>query len=104
MNIDIIVITKTWFSLKNRDVSAECHVHVCILLYTERINRKDGGVAMYVREKFILLRKKQYKGGRERHGVWLCILEEHDKLILGVIYRPPDLDNDHGKFLWDEIT
>ncbi|XP_069936301.1 uncharacterized protein [Cherax quadricarinatus] len=93
-NIDIIGITESWFNLKDREIPSECNIQGYKLSHTDRINRKGGGVVMYVRENLNCLRHDIRLATSNTESVWLQFLEGRDKLILGVIYRPPNLDRE----------
>ncbi|KAK8741935.1 hypothetical protein OTU49_002018 [Cherax quadricarinatus] len=103
-NIDIIAITETWLNLKDREMPSECHIQGYKLFHTDRVNRKGGGVAMYVRDNLNCCVRQDIKlEASATESVWLQLLEGREKLILGVIYRAPNLDRECSKLLWDEI-
>ncbi|XP_069941667.1 uncharacterized protein [Cherax quadricarinatus] len=104
-NFDIIALTETWYDLKSRDMTAECNIQGFKLFNVDRCNGKGGGVALYVRENINCCIKKGIKiDGAVTESVWVEFVEGQEKLILGVIYRPPGLDHDRGRLLWDEIV
>nr|XP_053638192.1 uncharacterized protein LOC128692900 [Cherax quadricarinatus] len=83
---------------------SECHIQGYKLFHTDRVNRKGGGVAMYVRDNLNCCVRQDIKlEASTTESVWLQLLEGREKLILGVIYRAPNLDRECSRLLWDEI-
>nr|XP_053633351.1 uncharacterized protein LOC128689237 [Cherax quadricarinatus] len=106
-NIDVFAITETWFNSKRRDMPAECHIQGFKLFQVDRSIGKGGGVALYVRDRLnccILIKTGIKSEVTHTESVWIEFSEGHEKLILGVIYRPPNLDRDQGRLLWEEIV
>nr|XP_053644522.1 uncharacterized protein LOC128697033 isoform X1 [Cherax quadricarinatus] len=104
-NIDVFALTETWFNSKSRDMPAECHIQGFKLFQVDRSIGKGGGVALYVRDRLNCCIKTGIKSEvTHTESVWIEFSEGHEKLILGVIYRPPNLDRDQGRLLWEEIV
>lgn len=40
---------------------------------------------------------------KDTESIWVDVGEDKDKLLFGLQYRPPKLDKDRSKLLWDEI-
>ena len=101
---DIIALTETWINTDKRNFIAEFHIQGYNMFKTDRIDRRGGGVAIYIKDKIKACIRSDIKNNNNTETIWVEIGEERDSLVIGVIYRPPNLNRDDSKLLWSEIN
>ena len=101
--IDIIAFTETWINLDTRELPVEYQIAGYKLFHTDRQTRKGGGVAIYVRDNLKCEINKEIKTERNTETIWIELSDGREKLITGVIYRPPNLDSVNERLIWDEM-
>ncbi|MDJ0596593.1 MAG: reverse transcriptase family protein [Pleurocapsa sp. MO_226.B13] len=68
-----------------------------------RDGRRGGGVAIYVKDSLRACENNRIKADRNTESIWLDITAHNEKIVFGVIYRPPRLDRDKSRLLYEEI-
>ena len=102
-NIDIIAITETWINSNSKHFLAEFHIPGYNLFKFDRVGRRGGGVAVYIRVSLKSCNKSNIKTNSDNESIWVEIGEGNESVVIGVIYRPPNLSRNDGKLLWEEI-
>ena len=93
-NYIFLAITETW--LTDQIMDTEINLDGFIIHRQDRLERKHGGVALYVNETTV----SKVVHGKSTKNCESLIVELSDlKVIIGVIYRPPNCPvhhfNDH---------
>ena len=102
---DLICISETWMKLENKHFKAEFVINGYKLFNTDRIeNKMGGGVAIYIKDSLKCRIKNEIKTSRDTETIWMEINNNRESLILGLIYRPPNLDRLNSNNIFDEIT
>ncbi len=102
--IDIIAITETWINLDSKHFKTEYLIDGYNLFNTDRSSsNKGGGVAIYVRDTIKSTIKTGIRTIGNSETLWVEINDIQDSIILGVVYRPPNLSRENSKLIWDEI-
>ena len=102
--LDIIAITETWINLENKHYKTEYSIIGYNLYNTDRNSgNRGGGVAVYVRDGLNSCIKSGIKSSNDSESIWVEIKDGQSNLLFGVVYRPPSLDRESSKILWDEI-
>ncbi|MCP4269715.1 MAG: hypothetical protein GY777_29775 [Candidatus Brocadiaceae bacterium] len=103
-NIDIIAITETWINLDNKHFKTEYLIDGYNLYNTDRNScSKGGGVAMYVRDSLKSSIKTGIRTIDSTETLWVEINNAQDSITMGVVYRPPNLNRESSKLIWDEV-
>ena len=96
-NYDIIGVTESWLNTENRDFLAEYKLPGFTILSCERANRIGGGVILYIRSTLNPLSVKTETVANVDQ-VYIEIKGKSNKVIIGLIYRPPGqhIEVDHA--------
>ena len=104
-NLDIIGITETWIQEKTKDFIGEHEIPGYKLFKKDRLNKKGGGVMIYVRNH---LNPIECKLETEHEVVGVNINSLGKNLLVMLTYRPPhqtiDLDNELYRLLGQEVN
>ncbi len=98
---DLLIFTETWLSqtTSNDDLYIS---NFNLPFRCDRPARHGGGVAIYVREGIHATRRSDLEvNGIE--SVWIEIITNRKKILIGGIYRPPDSNNNHWVLLEETI-
>ena len=74
------------------------------LFHKDREGRKGGGVALYVRNTINSSVNRKIKTDRNTESLWIDVTIGGRKIVVGIIYRPPDLNEEASAPLLQEIT
>ena len=74
------------------------------MFHKDREGRKGGGVALYVRNTLNSSVNRTIKTDRNTESLWIDITIGGRKIVVGIIYRPPDLNEEASASLLQEIT
>ncbi len=98
---DLLIFTETWLS----QITSNGDLYISnfnLPFRCDRPARHGGGVAIYVREGIHATRRSDLEvNGIE--SVWIEIITNRKKIIIGGIYRPPDSNNNHWVLLEETI-
>lgn len=87
--IDIIGVTESWTSAYDLDALIE--IKGFNLFRQDRINKKGGGVLIYVREKLICSAVTFNRKPQGIESAWVRLKNDKGRiLVIGNIYRPPN--------------
>ena len=104
-DIDIICISETWAKLDKKQFRSEFSINGYKLYNTDRSSdRKGGGVMVYIRDDLNSCIKSEIKTCQNSETIWVNIRTDRENIVLGVVYRPPNLDRINSKIIYDEIT
>ena len=94
---DIIGVTESWLNTENRDFIAEYKLPGFSIFSCERTNRIGGGVILYVRSTLNPIAVKT-ETVTNVDQVYIEIKGKSNKVIIGLIYRPPGqhIEVDHA--------
>ena len=102
---DIVCITESWVNLKSKHLKSEYSIAGYKLFNTDRqTGRKGGGVLAYVNENLSCCIKNNIKSNETSETLWLEIGYGKERIVLGVVYRSPNLDIMNSKIIYDEIS
>ena len=102
---DIIGICETWLDMENKHLKSEFFLDGYKLFNTDRCNnKKGGGVILYVRDNLQSYTKADIKSSSISETVWVELGFQRNKILVGVIYRPPNLDQDNSEIIYNEIS
>ena len=90
--LDIIGITETWLDITGKHCLPEVRIDGYTFFHRDRVGRRGGGVALYVRNTLNSYVNTTIKTDRNRKSLWIDIIIGGKKLVVGTIYRPPYLD------------
>lgn len=100
---DVIGITETWW-----DETHEWNTKLrgYNLFLRNRLNKKGGGVALYVRETYTSSEIQVSENGSPVETVWVRIQGEKNRkdTIVGVYYRPPGQTEDIDELFLQQMT
>ena len=101
MAYDVLVFSESWLK---PEVSND---KICIGNFlppfrTDRNNRPGGGVVIYVRDTFSCIRRTNLEI-RGLEAVWVEILIESKKVLVGGFYRPPNTDAHYFNHIIESI-
>ncbi|XP_069168696.1 uncharacterized protein [Procambarus clarkii] len=102
--MDIVALAETWMSVENRELLAECQVYGFKLFRADRCIGRGGGVAIYVGDNLKCSLKEGIKTEPHTETVWIELSEGADNIIIGEVYRPPNLDRVGAGHLWDGVS
>lgn len=98
---DIVGITETWFGEEDGD---EYIIEGYKLFRRDRLNRRGGGVALYVKENLNVQEITEIGQVLSCEDIWVRLIGEHETgLNIGVCYRPPALDSTLNEMLFERI-
>ena len=103
-NYDIIGITETWINTEVRDYLAEFALPGYSIFNAERKDKVGGGAILYVKPYLspILITKPNINN---IDSVYIQIKNNsHDKLTLGITYRPPAQSSEIDAILYDQLA
>lgn len=87
-NIDIIVLNETWLNEEILDSKVEIRGYS--LYRNDRVNRSGGGVAIYVRDNIITLRRTDLES-IAMENLWIEVnIPKSKSILIGTYYRPPN--------------
>ena len=89
-NVDIAIITETWFTQIHADETFTLNGYN--LIRKDRINRKGGGVALYIKQLFTYdqIFIEEY---REFEVIWIRMKINRENIYVAAIYHPPKMFN-----------
>ncbi|CAM5165610.1 unnamed protein product, partial [Eretmochelys imbricata] len=101
-NYDVIGITETWWD-NSHDWSTVMDGYK--LFRKDRQGRKDGGVALYVREQYDCSELK-YETAEKPESLWIKFRSVSNKgdVVLGICYRPLDQGDEVDKAFFWQLT
>ena len=103
-NLDIIGITETWLDLAGKHFLPEVGIDGYTVFHKDRKGRRGGGVALYVRNTLKSNVNTTIKTDRNTESLWIDIIIGGKKIVVGIIYRPPDLDEEACASIMQEIA
>jgi len=103
---DIIGLTETWAKEEMEDCEMEIDGYV--MFRRDRENQKStghgaGGVLLYVKSDIIAVERQDLMKDKGEENVWCEIQSGGKKLLIGVCYRPPVLEEETEKGLYEVI-
>ena len=103
-DLDIIGITETWLDTKDKHFLPEVEIDGYTLFHKDREGRKGGGVALYVRNTLHSYINNRIKTDRNTESMWIDIhIGRNKKIVVGIIYRPPNLDEEASTTIMQEL-
>ena len=100
---DIIGVTESWINTEGRDYLAEYNLKGYSLFSCERSQRVGGGVILYIKSH--LHPQEISKPNIENIDTkYVQIRSGSDKLILGLVYRPPSQTQIIDSILFEQIS
>ncbi len=98
---DILIFTETWLTPAIHDT--DLHItNFSPPFRCDRADRLGGGVAIYTREG-LHATKRSDLSIRGLESVWIELLMNNKKFIIGGIYRPPDSNNHYWTIMEESI-
>ena len=73
------------------------------LFHRDREGRRGGGIALYVRNNLNSYINTTIKTDRNTESLWIDVITGGKKFVVGLVYRPPDLDGEASAPLLQEI-
>ena len=101
--LDIIGITETWLDTTGKHFLPEVEIVGFTLYHRDRVGRKGGGVALYVRSTLNSYVNTTVKSVSNAESLWVDIVTGGRKIVIRIMYRPPDLDEVASAPLIQEI-
>jgi len=100
---DVIGITETWW---DDAYSWNTELKGYNLFKRNRLNKRGGGVALYVREAYTSTEIQVSENGSPIEAVWVRIQGESNRkdTIIGVYYRPPGQSEDMDELYLHQVT
>ncbi|XP_069158943.1 uncharacterized protein [Procambarus clarkii] len=102
--IDVVALTEAWMNVESGELLAEYQICGFRLFHTDGCIGRGGGVAMYVGDSLKCGLGEGIKTEPHTEAVWIELGERADDVMIGVVYRPPNLDGVGAKHLWDEVS
>ena len=102
--LDVIAITESWINTSDRHFLPELEIEGYSLFHKDRAGRKGGGVALYIRDGVKCIINNSIKVDNDTESLWVEAMGSKGKLIIGVLYRPPNLSREDGEPLLREIS
>lgn len=103
--IDVICISETWANLEKNHIRTEFLINGYKLFNVDRSNnRKGGGVIIYIKDNLNSCIKSDIKTCTNSETVWVEIRSGRNNILLGVVYRPPNLDRINSRIIYEEIS
>ena len=102
--LDIIAITESWINTVDRHFLPELEIEGYSLFHRDKAGRKGGGVALFVRDSVKCIINNSIKVGNYMESLWVEAIGKKGKLIIGVLYRPPNLSREDSEPLLREIS
>jgi len=102
---DIIAVVESWLNENH----LECEIELSNYNYIRRdrvneLKSRGGGIVIYFRKELSVIDVTSEQDSNIDH-IWIKVLFKHCKPIsVGVFYRPPDSNEDHLKFLLENIA
>ena len=90
--LDIIGITETWLDIAGKHFLPEVGIDGYTFFHKDKESRRGAGVALYIRNTFNSYVNTTIKTDRNTESLWIDIIIGGKKFVVGIIYRPPDLD------------
>lgn len=98
---DLVGITETWLSEEDGD---EYNIEGYKLFRRDRLNRRGGGVALYVKENLDVHEITEMGHVLPCEDIWVRLIGKQETgLNIGVCYRPPASDNTLNELLFTRI-
>ena len=101
--LDIIGINETWLDIANKHFLPKVEIDGYTLYHRDRVGWKGGGVALYVRNTQNSYLTTTVKSVSNAESLWVDIVTGGRKIVIGIMYRPPDLDEVASAPLIQEI-
>ncbi|XP_050709044.1 uncharacterized protein LOC126993921 [Eriocheir sinensis] len=101
---DMIAITESWINTADRHFLPELEIEGYKLFHQDRIGRKGGGVALFIRDNLKCVINNSIKEDSNTESLWVETIGRKEKLVIGVLYRPPNLTRDSSQPLLQEIS
>ena len=102
-NLDIIGITETWLDIADKHFLPEVEIDGYTFYHKDRVGRKGGGVALYVKNTLNSYANNTIKSDSNAESLWVDIVAGGRKIVIGIMYRPPDLNEGASAPLLQEI-
>ena len=102
--LDIIGITETWLDTAGKHFLPEVEIEGYNLFHKDREGRRGGGVALYVKSTINSYVNTTIKTDSNTESLWIDIIMGRKKLVVGIVYRPPDLGIEGSASLLQELT
>ncbi len=67
------------------------------------MGRKGGRVALFVQDNLKCVINNSVKADSNTESLWVETIGRKEKLVMGVLYRPPNLNRDSSQHLLQEI-
>ena len=97
----IIGITESWATTDISDV--ELGLRGYVMFRKDRIGRKSGGVILYIKESIQANEIKLEKEAECEEGVWCNKITRNSTLIVGLVYRSPNISIDENEKIQNAI-
>ena len=81
-----------------------CYRYYRNFFHRDRVGRRGGAIALYVRNTLNSYVNTTIKTDRNTKSLWLDIIIGGKKFVVGIIYRPPDLDEAASAPLVQELA
>ena len=102
-NFDIIAITESWLDLAGNHFKPEVEIEGFNMFHTDRNRKRGGGVIIYIKDNLQCCVNSTIKLDDNTESLWLNVKEGKNKLVIGLLYRPPNLSKEASNLLWQEI-
>ena len=103
-DLDIIGITETWLDTKEKHFLPEVEIDGYTLFHKDRVDRRGGGVALYVRNTLHSYINNRIKTESNTESLWVDIhIGGNKKIVVGIIYRPPNLSEEVSTSIIQEL-
>ena len=99
---DVIVITETWLDSAVKKFATEFKMNRYNVYHKDRIGKVGGRVVIYVKNMLTSYVSTGVKSDVNNEFIWLELINEREKLIIGNIYRPPNLSREPSMLLFQE--
>ena len=100
--VDVIAITETFIDTTNIDLLSEYNIDGFKLFNKDRINRRGGGVALYVRTWLCPVEITPRDNNVEH--VCVQVIAEKIKINISVTYRPPGQNQERDNVMYNVIS
>ncbi len=101
---DIIAITETCIDINSKNFVSEFKIEGYDLFHEDRKGRKEGGVALYIKDTLRFTVNNSVRADVSSGLVWVDILNGREKLVFGIQYNPPNLRREDTNSLLHEIS
>ena len=103
--VDIVAITESWLDMSGKLFLPEVQLDGFNIFHKDRSGRKGGGVVLYVKSTLQCCINSSIRVGDDNtESVWVDVTGGRDKIVLGLIYRPPNESMEVTSSLLQEIA